>query len=123
MSKFLFLHSKRSILSPISQVRCISKTSSNASDGGSLNFGDYQSMYQYKTNWELLRSLLILKACSINYFVDNSLTVKFNFYLVSLTIITILIYVKQLYSCLLLFNNLKGLSARTHIPNDSNPNT
>ena len=33
-------------------------------------------MYQYKTNWELFRSLLILKTCSFNFFVENSLTVS-----------------------------------------------
>ena len=38
-----------------------------------LDFTDHRTVFQHKSFLELLRSLVILKACSFNWFVDNSL--------------------------------------------------
>ena len=38
-----------------------------------LDFTDHRTVFQHKSFAELLRSLVILKACSINKFVDNAL--------------------------------------------------
>lgn len=42
----------------------------------SLNLLNTKDIYHHKSTWELLRSLAILKVCSINYFADNSLDVS-----------------------------------------------
>lgn len=74
--------SSRALLLPICpslkylRLRCLSKVSSTNHASAALNSGDHKAMYQYKSNWDLLRSLLILKICSVNFFVDNSLTVR-----------------------------------------------
>lgn len=41
-----------------------------------VHFQDSKSIYQFKSTWELVRSLGILKICSINYFAENSLDVS-----------------------------------------------
>ena len=38
-----------------------------------LDFTDHQTVFQHKSTGELLRTLAILKLCSINKFVDNAL--------------------------------------------------
>ncbi|KFM71178.1 putative proline dehydrogenase 2, partial [Stegodyphus mimosarum] len=39
-----------------------------------LNFKDHRDAYQFKTTWEIIRALTILSMCSVNYLVDNSLS-------------------------------------------------
>lgn len=38
-----------------------------------LQFDDHRTAFQHKNTWELLRALLVLRACGSDYFVDNSL--------------------------------------------------
>ena len=46
---------------------------------GVINFDDATKACQSKSNWELMRALLILKACSIETFTKNSYEVRFMF--------------------------------------------
>ena len=41
-----------------------------------LDFEDHRAVFRHKTTWELVRGLLILRVCSVNAFVDNSLAVS-----------------------------------------------
>ena len=41
-----------------------------------INFEDYRNVFKNKTSWELMRGLVILRLCSINAIVDNSLEVR-----------------------------------------------
>ena len=41
-----------------------------------LDFEDHKAVFKHKTTWELVRGLLILRVCSVNAFVDNSLAVS-----------------------------------------------
>ena len=41
-----------------------------------LDFEDHKAVFRHKTTWELVRGLLILRVCSVNAFVDNSLAVS-----------------------------------------------
>lgn len=41
----------------------------------SLNFDDHHSVFSHKSNWELLRALIVLRVCGANYLVDNGLQV------------------------------------------------
>ena len=41
-----------------------------------LQFDDHRTVFQHKNTWELLRALLVLRACGSNYLVDNSLKVS-----------------------------------------------
>ena len=50
-----------------------------ASVASSLKFDDFQSVYQFKTTKELMRSYSILRLCGIDFFVDNSLKVSQKF--------------------------------------------
>ena len=47
-----------------------------AASASSLRFDDFQSVYQFKSTKELMRSYSILRLCGINFFVDNSLKVS-----------------------------------------------
>lgn len=46
---------------------------------GVINFDDATKACQSKSKWELIRALLILKACSIETFTKNSYEVRFMF--------------------------------------------
>ena len=39
----------------------------------SLDFSDHKTVFKFKSTFDLLRSLSILRICSINMFVDNAL--------------------------------------------------
>lgn len=41
-----------------------------------LQFSDHRRAFRHKSTWELLRALLILRACGSNFLVDNSLKVN-----------------------------------------------
>ena len=47
-----------------------------ASEVKSLDFEDHKDIFKFKTTWELARALIVLKVCSIDFFVDNSLYVS-----------------------------------------------
>lgn len=40
------------------------------------DFYDAQNIFKFKSTWELFRSAIILKLCSVNILVDNSLQVS-----------------------------------------------
>jgi hypothetical protein len=40
-----------------------------------LQFDDHRTAFQHKSTWELLRALLVLRACGSDFLVDNSLKV------------------------------------------------
>jgi hypothetical protein len=41
-----------------------------------LQFDDHRTAFQHKNTWELLRALLVLRACGSDFLVDNSLKVN-----------------------------------------------
>ena len=41
-----------------------------------LQFDDHRTAFQHKNTWELLRALLVLRACGSDFLVDNSLKVS-----------------------------------------------
>ena len=41
-----------------------------------LQFDDHRTAFRHKNTWELLRALLVLRACGSDYLVDNSLKVS-----------------------------------------------
>lgn len=41
-----------------------------------LQFDDHRTAFQHKNTWELLRALLVLRACGSDFLVDNSLKVR-----------------------------------------------
>jgi hypothetical protein len=48
----------------------------NVASATNLDFEDYRTVFRHKSTWELMRALLILRVCSVNLFVDNSLAVS-----------------------------------------------
>jgi len=46
---------------------------SQATSAESLDFSDHKTVFKYKSMFDLVRSLSILRVCSINMFVDNAL--------------------------------------------------
>jgi len=46
---------------------------SQASSAETLDFSDHKTVFKFKSTFDLLRSLSILRICSINMFVDNAL--------------------------------------------------
>ena len=44
------------------------------------DFYDHQNIFKFKTTWELYRSSILLKLCSFNWIVDNSMKVNTNKY-------------------------------------------
>ena len=53
------------------------ESSSSGKNVEKINFEDYRTVFKNKTSWELMRGLLILRLCSINFIVDNSLQVGY----------------------------------------------
>ena len=58
--------------------RCAATTAAVPQPNASavLDFEDHRAVFRHKTTWELVRGLLILRVCSVNAFVDNSLAVS-----------------------------------------------
>ena len=57
--------------------RCAAASTASAPHASnSLDFEDYRTVFRHKTTWELVRGLIILRVCSVNVFVDNSLAVS-----------------------------------------------
>lgn len=48
---------------------------SSGKDEINLNFEDHKNAFEHKSAAEIVRSLLLLRICSVNLFVDNSLKV------------------------------------------------
>jgi hypothetical protein len=44
-----------------------------------LQFDDHRTAFRHKNTWELLRALLVLRACGSDFLVDNSLKVNLTF--------------------------------------------
>ena len=40
------------------------------------DFYDHQNIFKFKTTWELYRSVALLRLCSFNWLVDNSMKVR-----------------------------------------------
>ncbi|XP_023345654.1 hydroxyproline dehydrogenase isoform X1 [Eurytemora carolleeae] len=59
-------------LNPVHLISVRSVSSQQALD---LDFSDHQKVFRFKSTGDLLRSLAILKICSINSFVENALPV------------------------------------------------
>ena len=68
---------RRTFLLPpaLSHSRCAA-TASAPHVSSTLDFEDYKAVFRHKTTWELVRGLMILRVCSVNVFVDNSLAVS-----------------------------------------------
>ncbi|KDR22448.1 putative proline dehydrogenase 2 [Zootermopsis nevadensis] len=45
----------------------------NKTTSQALQFDDHRTAFQHKNTWELLRALLVLRACGSDFLVDNSL--------------------------------------------------
>ncbi|PSN43473.1 Hydroxyproline dehydrogenase [Blattella germanica] len=48
-------------------------TSGHSISQQTLQFDDHHTVFRHKNTWELLRALLVLRACGSNFLVDNSL--------------------------------------------------
>jgi len=53
--------------------QCSTRSTTQIGALGTIDFEDHRKVFGNKTIWDLMRSLAILKICSINTFVDNAL--------------------------------------------------
>ena len=69
------------------------KNNQNATLPGkdSLTFDDHHIAYKNKSNWELLRAVLVYRSLTIDYLVENSVTVRYQHLIVRIRSTTFLV--------------------------------
>ena len=62
-----------SLLRPVRGLLLNGLRASSSASMSAVDFETHREVFQHKTSWELLRALAILRACSFQPLVDNSL--------------------------------------------------